>query len=719
MEIGSLVEQCDGSAVRRVGTVRALDETELVVEWEGGESEHFPVPVPESVRALVPGTIRYKAATDLAALQGEFEANPVNVLVGMLRELGGRITITALRKHVEDVGLAVHKPLRWSELNESLSAHPEVRKTSKDMRWDGGATKSSRSAQQWSASEALRKLVDKSVEPEVPRRLLFAAVSAGLDELSPYELLAVHALDMSVTRWPRHWAEPHPERVPEEISLIAVGHIIEMSRAGKRIALPGSKPNPAAKQAAKKAAEIPSSLDLLPLLVPLAAMPAASPAADRAAKGLSGEQAWNALRAGMECFEQALSVSPGSEDTRAQEERLAPLSTRARELLKTVLMRRPKTDDLPWLDFAEEMAFRACALLADPRIQKPPNRLVREWAQHVANHPGIPAELREAARTAQPATVSEASDASAADSTGDGERTTEGRDAGTASETPTMLAGEAESTDVEGACDADVEVGEEAETVAPSDAATEVGGPPQDVTQDVSDETPAAAQELERDPQAEIEALTRLLEQERRSAAAARGEQEQHRRAASAALAEVEAAANRLRLRIEDEEKHRAVAEERAQAAEAKWESAQRDLEEAAERAEAMTRQLQRRDDELRQSRQTARGPSQAQLRQARIDTLRVLAAVLAEVADQAVHEAEETGPANALYRRVLARAAAAGVLDIGVLGEETDYDPAVHRAPGGPAPRVVVERPGFVWQGPREPGPVVLEQAIVRRAEP
>ncbi|WP_407697353.1 hypothetical protein, partial [Streptomyces kebangsaanensis] len=188
--------------------------------------------------------------------------------------------------------------------------------------------------------------------------------------------------------------------------------------------------------------------------------------------------------------------------------------------------------------------------------------------------------------------------------------------------------------------------------------------------------------------------------------------------AASEALTEAEAAANRLSLRLKDEEKHRAEAEARARAAEAKWESAQGELEEAAQRVEAMSRQVRRRDDELRQSRQTARGASQAQLRQSRIDTLRVLAAVLAEVADQAVHEDEETGPANALYRRALARAAAAGVLDIGAPGEETDYDPVIHRAPGGPTARVVVERPGFVWQGPRESEPVVLEHAIVRRVE-
>ncbi|WP_457462040.1 hypothetical protein [Streptomyces sp. TE5632] len=642
----------------------------------------------------------------------------MGVLVELLRELDERVNITALRKHVEDMGLVVNKPLKWSQVRESLSAHPAVHTTSKDMRWDGGGTEPSSSPQQWSASEALRKLVDKSPKPRGTRQPLLAAVSAGLDELSPYELLAVHALDMPVTEWPRTWTEPHPERVPEEISLIAVEHIVVMSRTRKRIVLPGTTPSPAEKKAAKKAAEIPSSLDLLPLLIPLAAMPALSPAADRAAKALSGEQAWNALRAGMECFEQALSASPGSEAARAQEERLVPLSIRVRELLKTVLMRRPKEDDLPWLDFAEEMAFRACALLADPRIQKQPNGLVREWAQHVAGHPDIPVELREAASAAQAAAVAEAADAVEAHGTGDGERTEEGREAEAAPEAPTVSAEEAESKGVEDGGETDAEASE-ADTVEPADAMIVTGEPLLEVTEDVPDETPEAAQEAaqepEQDPQAEIAALTRLLEEERSNAEAAKAEFERQRRAASDALTEAEATANRLLLRIADEEKHRAEAETRAHAAEATAESARQGLAEAEQRVEAMTRQLRRRDDELRQSRQTARGASQAQLRQARIDTLRVLAAVLTEVADQAIHEDDETGPASALYRRALARAAAAGVLDIGALGEETDYDPVTHRAPGGPAARVVVERPGFVWQSPREPEPIVLEQVLVR----
>lgn len=692
MEIGSLVEQCDGSAVRRVGTVRALDEKEVVIEWEGSESEHLPVPVPETVRTLVPGTIRHKAATDLAAVQGEFEIDPVKVLAELVRETGERTTMTALRKQVEGLGIDTGGVAddQWGHTRRLLLAVPNIKRDGQNgLRWHGGGSTSSSSGRHLSAPEALAALVRRSRKTKDTKQSLSAVVSAGLDTLLPYELLAAHARGVPVTKWPRHWAEPHPERVLEEIRLIAVEHIIEMSRARSRIVLPGTEPSPTA----MKAAEIPSSLELLPLLGPLAAMPESSLSADKAAKALNGEHAWNAMRMTMECFEQALSVSSGSEETPSQEERLTPLSARAGELLKTVLMKRPKEDDLPWLDFAEEMAFRACTLLADPRMSEQQNGPVREWAQHVADHPNIPAELREAARAAQAAAVAEAADVT---DTMDDERTEEVRETEPAPETPTVPAGETEQPG--GEEEGDPEVGEADSTAESADA---------------------TIAEPERDPQAaEIAELTRLLEEERSNAEATRAEFERQRRAASEALAEAEATAKRLQLRIADEEKHRAEAETRAHAAEATAESARQGIEEAEQRVEAMTRQLRRRDDELRQSRQTARGASQAQLRQARIDTLRVLAAVLTEVADQAIHEDDETGPASALYRRALARAAAAGVLDIGALGEETDYDPAIHRAPGGPAARVVVERPGYVWQGPREPELIVLEQAIVRRAE-
>ncbi|GHE84902.1 hypothetical protein GCM10018789_11130 [Streptomyces werraensis] len=702
MEIGSLVEQCDGSSVRRVGTVRALNEKEAVVEWQGGESEQLPVPVGETVRVLVPGTFRHKAATDLVTMQHEFESNPVEVLVEILRELRKPVSIATLRDYVESTGIVAHMFVdEWGGVRALLLAHPQVRSASKGgVRWVGDGSGPSQPARQWSSSEALQELVNSTHKKKEAKQSLLAAVSAGLDTLSPYELLVAHARGVPVTEWPPQWTEPQPERVPEDIRLIAVQHIVEMSRARRRIVLPGTD----ASQASIKAAEIPSSLELLPLVVPLVAMPAKSLAADKAAKALSGEDAWNALRAAMTCFEQALPVCSGSEDAPDQKEELASLLIRAKDLLQTALKKRPREGDLPWLDFAEEMAVRARALLADQRIHEQRNALVREWAEYVAGHSDIPVELREAARAAQDAAATEGTDPVTADGTGgsDGEKGDRQTEV-----TPEPLPGaeEPEGTDAVGEGDTRAEDGDADSTGFVSDE------PVLEVTEDAPDETPE-------DAQAQVEILNRLLREEQVKAAAAQAHLERQRRDASDALAEAEATAKRLRLRIADEEKLREEAEARARAAEASAEAARQSLEGAEQRVEAMTRQLRRRDDELRQSRQTARGASQAQLRQARIDTLRVLAAVLTEVADQAIHEDDEMGPANALYRRALARAAEAGVLDMAALGEETDYDPVRHRAPGGPAPRVVVERPGFVWQGPLEPEPIVLEQALVRGVE-
>ncbi|WP_158073093.1 hypothetical protein, partial [Streptomyces kebangsaanensis] len=508
MEIGSLVEQCDGNAVRRVGTVRALNETEVVIEWEGGESEHVPVPMPESVRTLVPGSIRYRAATDLAALQGEFESDPEKVLVELIRELGEWVTITGLRKSVESLGIEALMSLdEWGQMRQSLLAHPRVWQDSKRrLRWKEGGSRSRNSRRQLSAPEALQELTGKSRRASAAtRQSLSVVVSAGLDELSPYERLAAHALDVPVAEWPQRWAEPHPERVSEEIRLVAVEHIAEVTRARGRIVLPGNEPGPAA----RKSAEIPSSLDLLPLLVPLVAMPAPSPAADKAAKTLGGEHAWDGLRAVMDCFEQALSADFAPD----QEDGLALLLTRATGLLKTALMRRPKEDDAPWLDFVEEMTFRACALLADARTRERSDGPVREWAQHVAGHPAIPTEIREAARTAQVAAAAETTDVAGADNAVDSERRDEDRDAEVAPEASTVLVGETESTGVEGMGDAG--------TVVPPDAEIAADDPPQDVSEGAPDETPTSAKEPKRDLRAEIAALTRLLEKERSSADAA------------------------------------------------------------------------------------------------------------------------------------------------------------------------------------------------------
>lgn len=142
------------------------------------------------------------------------------------------------------------------------------------------------------------------------------------------------------------------------------------------------------------------------------------------------------------------------------------------------------------------------------------------------------------------------------------------------------------------------------------------------------------------------------------------------------------------------------------------------ELADVTRRAEALTIKAQRQEEELRQGRQAGRAASQSQLRQARMDGLRVLATVLAEVADQAIHTtADDSVSARALYRRVLAQASAAGLTDIGAAGEEVDFNPVLHQSRTSPATRVVVERPGFAWQA-GTPQEVVLVPALVRPVE-
>ncbi|MBT2398279.1 hypothetical protein [Streptomyces sp. ISL-100] len=205
----------------------------------------------------------------------------------------------------------------------------------------------------------------------------------------------------------------------------------------------------------------------------------------------------------------------------------------------------------------------------------------------------------------------------------------------------------------------------------------------------------------------------RLLSEERDQYKAALRRQE-------AAVQELRAERDRLRLWIADLQAECERSTEQADVLRQQVTDASSTLVEANRRAEALVEKVQRREEELRQVRQGGRAVSQSQLRQARMDGLRVLAAVLAEVADHVVHATDMDGSraADALYRRALTQAAAAIVTDIGVAGEETGFDPVRHRfTTAGSAERVVVERPGFAWQS-GTPQEVVLEPALVRVAD-
>ncbi|MFE4620510.1 hypothetical protein ACFRJ7_30855 [Streptomyces sp. NPDC056747] len=228
---------------------------------------------------------------------------------------------------------------------------------------------------------------------------------------------------------------------------------------------------------------------------------------------------------------------------------------------------------------------------------------------------------------------------------------------------------------------------------------------PGDPAEEAEDQHPEA-----REPS---EVGLRLLSEER-------GQYEATLRRQEAATEELRAERDRLRLRVADLQADCDRSDEQAGVLRQQFADVSSTVAEANRRAEALADKVQRREEELRQVRQAGRAVSQSQLRQARMDGLRVLAAVLAEVADHVAHAADVNGSAaaSALYRRVLTQATAANVADIGVAGEETGFDPVRHRfTTAGSAVRVVVERPGFAWQ-PGTPQEVVLVPAAVRAAE-
>ncbi|MEU0147355.1 hypothetical protein ABZ119_15565 [Streptomyces sp. NPDC006288] len=198
-----------------------------------------------------------------------------------------------------------------------------------------------------------------------------------------------------------------------------------------------------------------------------------------------------------------------------------------------------------------------------------------------------------------------------------------------------------------------------------------------------------------------------------------RGRYEAALRRQEAVVEELQAERDRLGLRIADLQAELERSDGQADVLRQQAADLSSNLVEVNRRAGALADKVQRREGELRQVRQGGRAVSQSQLRQARMGGLRVLAAVLAEVADHVVHgtDIDGSGAADALYRRALTQAVAANVTDIGIAGEETGFDPVRHRfTTAGSAEWVVVERPGFAWQ-PGTPQEVVLVPALVRAA--
>lgn len=129
-------------------------------------------------------------------------------------------------------------------------------------------------------------------------------------------------------------------------------------------------------------------------------------------------------------------------------------------------------------------------------------------------------------------------------------------------------------------------------------------------------------------------------------------------------------------------------------------------LDAAVERANAL-------ETELRAAVAAGRHESLAPVRQARIDGARVVCSILADLARDTATYATSIPEFEALYKRVLARAAIAGIEPIESVGSTTHFDPALHHGQVLSSTRVVVDCPGFAYRDGDEL--VVLERALVR----
>ncbi|MET7419737.1 hypothetical protein [Dactylosporangium sp. NPDC005555] len=118
----------------------------------------------------------------------------------------------------------------------------------------------------------------------------------------------------------------------------------------------------------------------------------------------------------------------------------------------------------------------------------------------------------------------------------------------------------------------------------------------------------------------------------------------------------------------------------------------------ASQEAAGLLDRSERLEEMLRRDHDEAVGLRSAQERQIRIDVVRSLAELAAEVEELA---ADSTGP-DVLIDRVRAMVAAHGLEPIGAAGADAAFDPAAHKPIAGrPAPgsQVTVLRPGYRWR--------------------
>ncbi|MFF1810746.1 hypothetical protein ACFVXW_16725 [Streptomyces sp. NPDC058251] len=696
MEIGYLVirRQGNGNGDDCIGMVCLVEDNNAVVQWPEGRLTRVPLPVPSEITVVPLGSLRYRSLRDATALRQEFAQSPVSVLVTLLGEMGGEATAKQLQRRTRELGLASeHNNTWWDRMRGRLLADPRVAeaKPGGPMRLLEHPLDPFAEERALPAREALEALATPATKRARGRQqALREAVVAGASELTAYEHIAAHALGVALQSWPFGDAEYTTLGVSEKVLATAVEFLANVTKGQRRANNPVAEPSP---ELRKQGA--PSPHAITPLLVGLVTASTDSTATDQATKlprGLAAQECAMAVMAGFEKTDQPT----GSEH----------LLRRGTLLLQWALAEDTLTTAEQRAAFGEDLGSRALRLLLRPAEPRKSQGPLYEWVDLVLG--AVPDHvLRHVIATTRSDDVKAGLEMLPDLPNGGREKTTRlmtslsvrPDEAGQAIESPQDSA---QPTKVGAGNGPGIPAQEPGQAIEPEDQSSSPTAPTPSPVQgaDASDgasDTPESSETGEKFPPEERARYEAALDQERAVAWALRSERDE----LSQELATLRNQCGRADEEIGALQKQLGIASV--------------ELAEVTRRAEALARKAQRQEEDLRQNRQAGRAASQSQLRQARIDGLRVLATVLAEVADQAMHTTtDESASAHALYRRVLAQASAADLADIGTAGEAVDFDPVRHQSRTDPAARVVVERPGFAWQA-GTPQEVVLMPALVR----
>lgn len=698
MESGYLVIRRQGNSKGDdcIGTVCQVEDDNAVVQWPEGLRTRIPLPVPSDITVVPVDSLRYRSLRDASALREEFAKSPVSVLVRLLDEMGGEASVKELRSQARTLGLAgEHNSTWWSHMRKRLLSHPRVAeaKPGAPLKLLDESADPFVEERALSAQEALEALATPTTKRAQGRQqALRKAVASGASELSAYEHVAAHALGVALRSWPFDETAYTAQGVSERVLAAVVEFLAEVTTGQRRAKNPVADPS---SKLSKPGAPSPDAVT--PLLVGLVTIPVESAAADQAAK----------LPRGLAAQECVLAVMAGFDETEQPADR-EHLLRRGAALLQWAVAENSLVTAEQREAFGEDLCSRALRLLLLSaeleQHQGPPYEWVDLVLAAVPDH-----VLQHVIATTVSDDLKAALETLPARPNGGRERATRLMTSLSArpdeADAAVQSLGDSAQTPEAGACGGPTPGPEPGQAIEPEDQSSPAPAPAASSVQ----ETYASDGAADTPESSEIGQSSRLEERARYEAA----------------LDQERAVAWALRSERDDLRQELATLQSRCDRADEEISTlreqlgiASAELEDVTRRADALTRKAQRQEEELRQGRQAGRAASQSQLRQARIDGLRVLATVLAEVADQAIHTTtDDSASAHALYRRVLAQASAADLTDIGTAGEEVDFDPVHHQPRTGPSARVIVERPGFAWQA-GTPQEVVLVPALVRPVE-